>query len=427
MDSPYSATVAPFAPHVRYVEDALWIEGVPVAELAKRFGTPLFLYSNAAFVERAEAYLAAFDGLTVHHHVALKANDNLTLLSLLAKRGFGADAASFGEMHRAELAGFEPETVVFNGNGKGDADLIRAHRSGISLIIVDSLFELQPLAETADLTGRTTVPIALRVNPDIDPVTHPYLATGIQSSKFGFPPADLPAAIDFIRAHPSLRLCGIHCHLGSMIEESSPYDAAITYLLNQANTWREEGFPITELCLGGGFAVPYREGERFAIEDFAALLRARFGALDYTLHLEPGRYLFAEAGFLITSVRGVKQTPHKTFLVVDAGMGDNIRPALYHARHPVFPVVNTDEAATVDLVGPLCESGDFLALDVDLPLLARDELVVQACVGAYSYAMQMHYNGRLRPPECLVDGHGFELIRDREPVEDLDRRDLFFP
>jgi len=426
-NSPYIERIAPYAPYFHYDEGVLWVEGVPASELAKRFGTPLFVYSRQSLEERAATYLAAFEGLPVRHHIALKANDNLSLLHLLRNHGFGADAASVGELHRADLAGFEGHDIVFNGNGKGAEDLIRAHRMGVDQISIDSLFELPTLVETAAVTGRTSVPVALRLNPDIDPATHPYLATGIQSSKFGIPPADLPAVLDFLRRHPQLVLTGIHCHIGSQIADVEPYQEALEWMISEGEQLRADGWPLTDLSLGGGFAIPYLNGERFALTDYTDMLRARLAGTDWKLRQEPGRFLFAESAVMLTSVRGVKQTPSKTFLVVDAGMGDNIRPALYHARHPVVPVRDTAESTMVDLVGPLCESGDFLALDVDLPLLERDDLLAQCCVGAYSYAMQMHYNGRIHPPEVLVHGSEFALIRDREQVDDLGRRDLYFP
>lgn len=423
----YTGRLAPYTPYFHYDAGELWIEGVPASELAKRFGTPLFAYSRQSLEERATAYLAAFEGIPARHHIALKANDSLTLLHLLRNLGFGADAASVGELHRADLAGFEGHDIVLNGNGKGAEDLIRAHRMGVDQITIDALFELPTLVETAAITGRTTVPVALRLNPDIDPATHPYLATGIQSSKFGIPPADLPAVLDFLRRHPQLVLTGIHCHIGSQIADVEPYQQALEWMIAEGEKLRADGWPLTDLSLGGGFAIPYLNGERFALTEYTDMLRTRLAGTDWQIRQEPGRFLFAEAAIMLMTVRGVKQTPAKTFLVVDAGMADNIRPALYHARHPVVPVRETTDSALVDLVGPLCESGDFLALDVDLPLLERDELLAQCCVGAYSYAMQMHYNGRMHPPEVLVSGADFALIRDREQPDDLGRRDLYFP
>lgn len=427
MASPYAPRLARYAPHFRYDRGELWCENVPAAELVKRFGSPLFVYSKAALLERAQAFHAAFAPLGVQHHVALKANDNLTLLDLLRQQGYGADCASGGELQRAEAAGFEPESIVFNGNGKGDQELILAHRMGIALIVADALFELRALDETAALVGRDPVPIAFRLNPDIDPSTHPYLATGLETSKFGFPRRDLPAAIALLKTMPRLQLTGLHTHLGSLIADAEPYLAAARYLMDQGDALRADGFPIRDLSLGGGFGIPYASGEAFDLAGFVPQLMALAKGTDYRWHLEPGRYLFAETAALITEVRGHKVTDAKKFVVVDAGMTDNIRPALYHARHPVVPVRDTDESATVDLVGPICESGDFLALDVELPLLNRGDLVAQMAVGAYSYAMQSHYNGRMRPPECLVEGNAFALMRDRESIEDLARRDLFFP
>jgi len=423
----YAQRIAPYGPAFAYRDGSLWVEEVPLAELAKRFGTPLFVYSQQALMQRAATYLEAFGELRVKHHVALKANDNLTLLHLLRTQGFGADAASLGELHRADAAGFEGNDLVLNGNGKGEADLIRAHRMGVGQIVIDALFELPVLVETAAITGRDLVPVALRLNPAIDAETHPYLATGLASSKFGIPPADLPAVLDFLRQHPQLQLTGLHCHIGSQIADPAPLLQALDWMLEQGGALRADDWPLTDLSLGGGFAIPYLAGDRFPLAEYTTGLASRLQGTDWRLRQEPGRYLFAESAMLVMSVRGVKKTPAKTFLVVDAGMSDNLRPALYHARHPVVPVVDTNESALVDLVGPLCESGDFLALDVELPLLNRDALLAQACVGAYSYAMQMQYNGRLRPAEVLVDGASFALIRDREQPDDLGRRDLYFP
>ncbi|HYE78571.1 MAG TPA: diaminopimelate decarboxylase, partial [bacterium] len=393
----------------------------------KRFGSPLFIYSKAALLDRARAFRDAFAPLGVRHHLALKANDNLTLLHLLREEGFGADCVSGGELQRAEAAGFEGHQIVFNGNGKSDRELILAHRMDIALIVADALFELGPLAETAAVVGRDPVPMAIRLNPAIDPVTHPYLATGLETSKFGLPPADLPEAIAFLKANPQLQLRGLHTHLGSLIADPGPYLQSAQFLMDQAAMLRAEGFPVDDLSLGGGFAVPYADGEAFDLAAFVLQLMDLAAGTDFQWRLEPGRYLFAETACLATTVLGHKTTEAKHFLVVDAGMTDNIRPALYHARHPVVPVVDTEESTTVDLVGPVCESGDFLALDIGLPLLERGAMVAQLAVGAYSYAMQSRYNGRPRPPECLVSGNAFELIRDRESVEDLGRRDLYFP
>lgn len=427
MADSYADRIAHLHPQIRYAERELWIEAIPVAELVKRFGSPLMLYSAGIIEDRARRYLAAFAGFPSIHHVALKANDNLTLLHRLAQMGFGADAASLGELHRAEAAGFAPEQIVFNGNGKGDEELIRAHRMGVGRIIVDALFELAPLIETARITGRERVPIALRMNPDIDAETHPYLATGIAESKFGIPPADLPAVLAAIKAEPALELVGLHCHLGSQITDPDPYWQAVDWLLERVEALRAEGFPLAELTLGGGFAIPYSDDESFPIAEYTTGLKERLTGRELLLRQEPGRYLFAEAGLLALTVRGVKRTAAKTFLVGDAGMSDNIRPALYHARHPVVPVQDTAAMETVDLVGPLCESGDFLALDIGLPLLARGELLVQLGVGAYSYPMRMSYNGRLQAAEVLVRGNAFEQIRERGRPEDLSRGDIFYP
>ncbi|MGC9529355.1 MAG: diaminopimelate decarboxylase [Candidatus Bipolaricaulaceae bacterium] len=401
-----------------YRDGALCGDDLPLTDVATRFGTPCYVYSAAAIVENVERFRTALAGLPLRLCYAVKANSNLAVLSLLARQGLGAEVVSAGELLRALRAGFAPADVLFTGVGKRTDELRLAMGRGVGAVVVESTAELRAGAELAP-PGSRPVPVALRLHPGLDPHTHPHLATGKAGSKFGLDPGELAAALAAGANWRRLALAGFHVHLGSQIRHLQPYADAFRALITWAGRARGLGHRLEFLDLGGGFAAGDATGElEFPLAGLAEVLR--HVPADLELVLEPGRALVASAGVLLTTVVYVKSAHGSRFAVVDAGMNDLLRPALYGARHHVLPVRPRPGPATpTHVVGPVCESADHIAHGAPLPPLRAGDLLAVMGVGAYGFSMASQYNSRPRPAEVLLAGGGAHLVRRRESWEDL--------
>jgi diaminopimelate decarboxylase len=400
-------------------DGVLSCDGVSLEEAGARFGTPLYLYSRAAIEAAYAAYDRAF--APVPHRVcyALKANSSGALLRVLAGLGAGADIVSGMELLAALRAGFPPDRIVFSGVGKTEAELLLGLEKGIGEFNAESEEEVRRLSRVAEKRGRRAR-VTLRVNPDIDARSHPYISTGLRENKFGVDIAEAPAILDRLRSLPGIEISGLQCHIGSQIRDLEPLAEAARELASLSRRLLEAGYPLRTIDLGGGLGVDY-EGDR---DPDPAALAARIlpllAGLPLTLLVEPGRSLVARSGALLTRVLYVKENRGKLFAIVDAGMNDLLRPALYQAFHRLEPAVwHGRPVRRMDVVGPVCESADFLARDRDLEVPEPGELLVVRDTGAYAFAMSSNYNLRPRAAEVLVEDGALRLIRRRETFEDL--------
>jgi len=400
----------------------LCCEDVPLAGLARRFGTPLYVYSANAIRARYRALIEAFAPDPPLVCYALKANHNLAVIRTLAAMGAGADTVSGGEILRARRAGVPASKIVFAGVAKTDPEIQLALEEGILQINVESAQELERIAAIASAMGQTA-PIALRVNPDVAAATHDKIATGRKHDKFGIDLADAPALYERAAALAGVEPVGVHLHIGSQILDLAPFERAYGRAVELVRELRARGIPIRRLDLGGGLGVRYGEEGPADVRAFAALVRRATAGLGLDLVLEPGRLLVAEAGVLVASVIYLKEAGGRRFLVLDAGMNTLVRPAMYGARHAVAPVREPraeDEILRMDVVGPICESSDIFGRDYRLPRLRPGDLLVFHTAGAYGMVMASDYNSRPSPAEVLVDGARFALVRPRrEPEEQM--------
>ena len=400
----------------------LHADGVSLIAIGEAVGTPSYVYSASTIRARYRALDAAFEGVPHRLHFAMKANSNLTILGLLREMGSGVDIVSGGELFRAQEAGFSGRDIVFSGVGKTIREIEQALDDQVLLINVESEAELVAIDTVA--AGRGVVAdIAVRVNPEVTVETpHAYIKTGEKGQKFGIPRDDVPRLLERIKALPHVRLRGLGMHLGSQIRNADPLRDALPHLLAAIATARRLGHPIEFMDVGGGLAVPYEVGEPEAdLADYASAVRAAVISVGATLLLEPGRFLVAEAGVLLTKVLYRKHAGGKEFVVTDAAMNDLVRPALYQAFHHISPVVECAETVTADVVGPICESGDFMAKARVVPDVEAGALLAIHTAGAYGYTMSSNYNSRPRPAEVLADGDQFAVITERERYEDLVR------
>jgi diaminopimelate decarboxylase len=401
----------------------LHCEDVPVEELVAAHGTPLYVYSRAVLLGRYREFDAAFAPLDRLVAYSVKANGNLALLRLLGAEGAGADIVSAGELHRARTAGIPADRIVFSGVGKTVAELAAGLDAGIYGFNVESEGELRSLAVLAETMG-LRAPVALRVNPDVDsPTPHHYTRTGHRDTKFGIPFQDAARLYRTAAALPGLAVRGVDVHIGSQILEAAPYRAALLRVLELVDELRGDGLEFEYLDVGGGFGIAYDEEGGPAAADFAEVIAPLAAAARLRLVLEPGRYIVGPAGLLLTRVLYVKEMGDKTFVITDAGMNDLLRPSHYASYHRVEPARQYAgrAEARVDVVGPICESGDFLALDRMVPRPREGELLSIRTTGAYGFSMASTYNSRPRPAEVLVEGDAFRLVRRRETVDDLVR------
>jgi diaminopimelate decarboxylase len=414
--------------HFEYRDGRLLCEEVPIELIAEDVGTPFYLYSHAALTEQFRAFDRAFAGVPHVVCFAVKANSNLAILKLLGDLGGGADVVSGGELYRALRAGIRSDRIVFAGVGKTRDEMEYALKSDILMFNVESSDELRLLDEVAGRMG-AVARVALRINPDVDPKTHPYIATGLKHSKFGIDICQAMEEYRLAKTLPHIRVVGIHQHIGSQITELAPFVDGLTKIAELIVQLRSQGFTIEYLDVGGGLGIAYKDENPPLPRVFAGALLAIVKDLDCTLVLEPGRFIVGNAGALVTTVLYDKATPAKRFIVVDAGMNDLIRPSLYGSYHSILPVRRRDGAQVVvaDVVGPVCESGDFLAKDRALPLPAPGDLLAVMSAGAYGHAMSSNYNSRPRPPEIIVRRDRYFTIRERESYEDLIRGERLYP
>lgn len=401
-----------------YRDGQLFAEGVSLSALAERFGTPTYVYSRAHIEAQYRAYADALAGMEHLVCFAVKANSNLGVLNVLARLGAGFDIVSRGELERVLAAGGTPAKIVFSGVGKSRDDMRRALEVGVHCFNVESDVELERLQEVAAELG-VKAPVSLRVNPDVDAQTHPYISTGLKENKFGIS-IDIAEAV-YARAAelPNLEVVGVDCHIGSQLTQLEPFLDALERLLALVDRLAARGIAIKHLDLGGGLGVRYRDEQPPLAGDYIAAVRERLAGRELALVFEPGRSIVANAGVLLTRVEYLKHTEHKDFAVIDAAMNDLIRPALYQAWMDIVPVQpRAGEARPYDLVGPICETGDFLAKGRELVLAEGDLLAVRSA-GAYGFVMSSNYNTRGRAAEVLVDGEQAHLVRRRETVEEL--------
>lgn len=401
-----------------YRDGELFAEGVALSAIAKRFGTPTYVYSRAHIEAQYRSYADALEGVSHLVCFAVKANSNLGVLNLLARLGAGFDIVSGGELERVLAAGGRADRVVFSGVGKTREDMRRALEVGVHCFNVESTDELERLQAVAAEMG-VRAPVSLRVNPDVDAGTHPYISTGLKENKFGIAIADAEEV--YIRAAqlPNLEVVGVDCHIGSQLTTLEPFLDALDRLLALIDRLGDCGILLRHLDLGGGVGVRYRDEEPPLASDYIKAIRERVGDRDLALVFEPGRYIVANAGVLLTQVEYLKHTEHKDFAIVDAAMNDLIRPALYQAWMNVTAVQpRAGEGRTYDIVGPICETGDFLAKERELNLAEGDLLTVHSA-GAYGFVMSSNYNTRGRCAEVLVDGDQAFEVRRRETVAEL--------
>ena len=404
--------------YFHYQNDALYVEQVPLADIAAQFGTPCYVYSRAALTDSLRQFTDALQGREHLICYAVKANSNLAILNLFARLGAGFDIVSGGELQRVLAAGGDARKVVFSGVGKTVAEMRMALDADILCFNVESGVELERLNEVAASMGKVAA-ISLRVNPDVDAKTHPYISTGLKQNKFGVAYDDAIALYRKARSLANLCITGMDCHIGSQLTETSPFTAAAEKVLVLVDTLAAEGIRLEHLDLGGGLGIRYHDETPPAIADYVAVLLAALSGRSEKLLLEPGRVLVGNAGVLLTRVEYLKHGEEKNFAIVDAAMNDLMRPALYDAYHEILPVRReAHRVQSYEVVGPICETGDFLGHARDLAIAPQSMLAVLSA-GAYGMSMSSNYNTRPRAAEVVVDGNVINLVRERETVFQL--------
>ncbi len=405
--------------HFRYQHNCLYAEQLEVSEIAKQFGTPCYIYSRATLERHWHAFDQAFGEFRHLICYAVKANSNLAILNLLARLGSGFDIVSIGELERVLAAGGRPEKIVFSGVGKREDEILAALKVGIRCFNVEVCGELDRINRLAGHLG-LIAPVSFRVNPDIDAKTHPYISTGLKENKFGIA-IDL-ARKEFNRAAqmPNIKVVGIDCHIGSQLVETKPFLDALERVLALVDALHEDGIQLQHLDLGGGLGICYRDEQPPQPAEYIQAILQRLAGREFEILLEPGRAIVGNAGILVTKVEYLKPTADKNFAIVDAAMNDLVRPALYGAWQEIVPVNNAGNGReqTWDIVGPVCETGDFLGKDRLLNLAEGDLLAVRSA-GAYGFTMSSNYNSRPRVAEIMVDGEKSHLIREREAIQQL--------
>lgn len=406
-------------PHLYYRAQRLYCEETPLEELAARFGTPLYVYSQAALTENFQRLKQGLEPFRAEVCYSVKANSNLEILRLLAEAGAGFDIVSGGELARVQKIGADPARVVFSGVGKTQAEIDRAIAAGLLMFNVESAGELHLIRSRAAQLKRRA-PVAIRVNPDVEAETHPYISTGQAMHKFGVPKDEAVELYRLAGEWPEIEVRGIACHIGSQILDANPFLAAFDEIRALADQLRSSGLPIEFLDIGGGYGIRYADEPPL---DFPALvegLKRRLDGASYRIVIEPGRAIVGNAGLLLTRVLYVKRNGKKNFIVVDSGMNDLVRPALYGSFHEAAPLRDSNNGKIIaDIVGPICETGDFLAQDREIPEAAPGDLLAILTTGAYGTTLSSNYNTRPRPAEVMIDGAGARLIRRRETVDDL--------
>lgn len=407
----------------KYHRNELFAEDVAVKALAEKYGTPLYIYSYNTLLRHFRAYSDAFNDYPHIICFALKANPNISILRLFAKYGGGADIVSGGELYKALKAGIPSQKIVYAGVGKTEEEIRLSLRSKILMFNVESEDELREINRIAGIMRRKA-PVALRINPDIDPETHPYIATGLKRHKFGIPIEDAVEHYRIASSLKNIKVIGIHKHIGSQITKVSPFVDALRSILLLMDKLNAEGLSIQYLDIGGGLGISYKDEEPPVPEDLARNLIPLLKGRKLTLVVEPGRSIVGNAGILVTRVLYLKKGEEKEFAIVDAGMNDLIRPSLYSAYHRILPVIRKQRSAVLyDVVGPICESGDFLAKERELKKVKRGEYLAVMGAGAYGFSMSSNYNCRPKAAEVMVKDREHFLIRERETYYDLLRNE----
>jgi diaminopimelate decarboxylase len=402
-----------------YKGGILHAENVPLPALADVVGTPFYCYSTATLQRHYRVFADALTGLDVGIYYAVKANDNLAVIRTLADEGAGADVVSEGEIRKVRAAGVAPDKIVFSGVGKTRAEMAFALEAGILQFNVESEPELVALSEVAQ-AGNTSVDIAIRINPDVDAGTHHKISTGLKENKFGIPWPEARSAFAKAAALPGLNVRGVAVHIGSQLTQLAPFVRAFTIATDAVRQLREDGHQIDRLDLGGGLGVPYGLAHPPSPADYAAMVKRVTEGLGCRLMFEPGRLIVANAGILVTRVIYVKPSANKVFVITDAAMNDLIRPTLYGAHHQVLPVLQSRNDGTprmIDIVGPVCETGDILAENIDIPVPIADDLLVLRSAGAYGAVMASTYNARPLVPEVMVRGAAHAVVRERQTYD----------
>ncbi len=403
----------------KYIKSELYAEDVPVKKIVEAVGSPVYIYSHNTFLRHFNAYNDAFNGQPHTICFALKANSNPAVLRLLAKNGCGADVVSGGELYLARKAGVPVKKIVYAGVGKTEDEIVQALKARILMFNIESSDEMIAINEIAGKL-KTKAPIALRVNPDIDPKTHPYISTGLKESKFGIPIENAIEHYKLARKLPNLEILGIHKHIGSQITTIQPFIDALKKIILLAQTLKTHGIDIKHLDIGGGLGIPYHNEHPPHPKELSNAVLPMLESGNFNLILEPGRSIAGNAGIFVTKVLYQKQHPEKEFVIVDGGMNDLLRPSLYNAYHGVLPIrKNNRKKVLSDIVGPICESGDFLATNRELNRLSNGELIAVMSSGAYGFTMSSNYNSRPRVAEVMVKGRNFYIVREREQYKDL--------
>jgi len=413
--------------YFNYRDGELFAEDVPLHDIARQFGTPCYVYSRATLERHWHAFDRAFAGRPHLVCFAVKANSNLAVLNILARLGSGFDIVSGGELERVVAAGGDPAKVLFSGVGKTREEMQRALELGIRCFNVESEAELERLNQVAG-EMRKTAPVALRVNPDVDAKTHPYISTGLKQNKFGIEINEAQRIYRRANEMPNIHIAGIDCHIGSQLTELAPFLDALDRLVSLIDRLQKDNISFEHLDLGGGLGVRYNDEQPPEPADYARAVAERLGDTPYEIYIEPGRAIAANAGVLLTRVEYLKPGETRNFAVIDAAMNDLIRPSLYQAWQAIVPVEeqSSGEQGRYDLVGPICETGDFLGKDRQLTLTEGSLLAVRSA-GAYGFSMASNYNTRPRAAEVMVDGDTVYLVRQREKVEDLFAEEAVLP
>lgn len=402
--------------HYRGAE--LYIENVSLKSIAEEFGTPCYVYSRAAIEKNWHTFDEAFSSIPHKVCYAVKANSNIAILNLLSKLNSGFDVVSLGEIQRVITAGGDPRKIVFSGVGKNHNEIVYAIEKKIYCFNVESEPELERINETASQM-KTNVDIALRINPNVNPLTHSHITTGLNESKFGIDINDVIPLAKKISSMSSVRLIGIACHIGSQIVQLGPFLEVVDHLVSTYNQLRNLGITIQHINIGGGLGITYHDEHPPGVREYAHALQEKLSQYNVEVIIEPGRAIVGNAGILLSRIEYLKHTQHKNFAIIDAGMNDLLRPALYDAWQNILPVeLRTTEKKSYDIAGPVCESADFLGKNRELALRSGDLLAIDSS-GAYGFSMCSNYNSRCRPPEVLVDESNAILIRRRESVDEL--------
>lgn len=409
-----------------YQNGQLYAEQVSLINIANQFGTPTYVYSKAHIEHQFKSYQQALEGTSHLICFAVKANSNIAVLNILARLGAGFDIVSRGELERVLAAGGEASKIVFSGVGKTTDDIHRALEVGVYCLNVESVSELDRIQQVATEMGKIA-PISLRINPDVDAGTHPYISTGLKENKFGIDISEAENIYHYASQLKNLNIKGVDCHIGSQLTTIEPFIDALDRLLILIDQLANKGIQIEHLDLGGGLGVCYNDEQPPSAADYIKTIREHLKDRQLTLIFEPGRYIVANAGVLITQVEYLKHTNHKNFAIVNAAMNDLIRPALYQSWMNIQPIMpRTDQVITYDIVGPVCETGDFLGKDRALSLQQGDLLAIRSA-GAYGFVMSSNYNSRSRAAEVMVDGDEAYLIRQRETLASLFANEYLLP